>query len=404
MARDDDVGGGQDPSPAALDGGLVGAEGIDLGRPVRMPPEVGEGIRRVVGFDDERRVLLGVTGGQPELGLRGEVIAVALVVQPQVVAVAGPEVDDFRVRKERDVDRVVRVVMTQEDVGHGLGRDAERGERIGDQRSTGHHPGIGHDEGVAVTDQGDARAHSLVGVARVKQVDGGHGPIVPAAGRSVAPVAARAMTTRARPPRCDTRAMTDERPADLVLTGGRIATMDAARSWASALAVRDGRIVAVGPETAVRGYIGPSTRVIDLRGRTVTPGFQDAHVHPVHGGIAMLRCDLHEDARSGPGYDKIEAYARAHPDEPWIRGGGWSMAAFEGGTPRREDLDRIVPDRPAFLTNSDGHGAWVNTRALELAGVDGDRRRTRPTAVSSATPTATPRARSTRAPWTWSRG
>ncbi len=182
-------------------------------------------------------------------------------------------------------------------------------------------------------------------------------------------VAARAMPARRRPIRCDTRAMTDDRPADLVLTGGRIATMDAARSWASALAVRDGRIVAVGPDATVRAHVGPSTRVIELRGRTVTPGFQDAHVHPVHGGLAMLRCDLHEDAESGPGYDKIEAYARSHPDEPWIRGSGWYMAAFEGGTPRREDLDRIVPDRPVFLTNRDGHGAWVNTRALELAGV-----------------------------------
>ena len=83
----------------------------------------------------------------------------------------------------------------------------------------------------------------------------------------------------------------------------------------------------------------------------------------------MLRCDLHADEQSGPGYDLIEAYARSHPDEPWIRGGGWYMAAFEGGTPRREDLDRIVPDRPVFLTNRDGHGAWVNSKALELAGI-----------------------------------
>ena len=158
-------------------------------------------------------------------------------------------------------------------------------------------------------------------------------------------------------------------PADLVLRGGRIATMDAARSWATALAVRDGRLVAVGPDASVRAHIGPSTRVIELRGRTVTPGFQDAHVHPVHGGLAMLRCDLHADAQSGQGLDVIAAYAEAHPDESWIRGGGWYMAAFEGGTPRREDLDRIVPDRPAFLTNRDGHGAWVNSRALELAGV-----------------------------------
>jgi predicted amidohydrolase YtcJ len=166
--------------------------------------------------------------------------------------------------------------------------------------------------------------------------------------------------------------MTIDHPADLVLRGGRVATMDAARSWASALAARDGRIVAVGPDSAMTSLIGTQTRVIELRGRTVTPGFQDAHVHPVHGGLAMLRCDLHADAQSGPGLDIIEAYARSHPDETWIRGGGWYMAAFEGGTPQREDLDRVVPDRPAFLTNRDGHGAWVNSKALELAGITAD--------------------------------
>jgi hypothetical protein len=163
--------------------------------------------------------------------------------------------------------------------------------------------------------------------------------------------------------------MSDERAADLVLTGGRLATMDAARRWATAMAVRDGRIVAVGTDAAVAPYIRPSTRVITLRGRTVTPGFQDAHVHPVGAGVDMGRCDLHEDAQSGPGLDLIAAYAAANPDEPWIRGSGWYMAAFEGGTPRREDLDRIIPDRPVFLTNRDGHGAWVNTKALEIAGI-----------------------------------
>lgn len=166
--------------------------------------------------------------------------------------------------------------------------------------------------------------------------------------------------------------MTTDQPADLILRGGRIATMDPARSWATALAVRGERIVGLGLDGDVEGLVGASTRVIELRGRTVTPGFQDAHVHPVHGGLGMLRCNLYEDAQSGPGYDKIETYARTHPDAPWIRGGGWYMAAFEGGTPHREDLDRIVPDRPVFLTNRDGHGAWVNSKALELAGITAD--------------------------------
>ncbi len=163
-----------------------------------------------------------------------------------------------------------------------------------------------------------------------------------------------------------------DRPADLVLRSGRIATMDAARRWVSTLAVRGGRIVALGADRDTAGYVGPSTRVIELRGRTATPGFQDAHVHPVRGGLGRLRCELH-DTRGREAYLAVIAeYARSHPDEAWIRGGGWYMDDFPGGTPRREDLDAIVPDRPVFLTNRDGHGAWVNSRALEMGGVTAD--------------------------------
>jgi predicted amidohydrolase YtcJ len=163
--------------------------------------------------------------------------------------------------------------------------------------------------------------------------------------------------------------MATDRPADLALLGGRIATMDAARSWASALAVRDGRVAAVGPDDNVRRQIGSRTRVIELRGRTVTPGLQDAHVHPVHGGLTMLRCNLHEARGKDEVLDAVAAYAWAHPDLPWITGGGWYMADFPGGTPRREDLDRIVADRPVALTVRDGHVVWANTRALEVSGI-----------------------------------
>ena len=160
--------------------------------------------------------------------------------------------------------------------------------------------------------------------------------------------------------------------ADLVLSGGRIFTADGAGSWARALAVRNGRIAAVGPDADAMALAGPQTRVIDLRGRTVTPGFGDAHVHPTHGGLARLRCELHE-ARGLDAYlEIIAAYAAANPGAAWILGGGWSLADFPGGVPRREDLDRVVPDRPVFLPNRDGHDAWVNTLALELAGITRD--------------------------------
>lgn len=160
--------------------------------------------------------------------------------------------------------------------------------------------------------------------------------------------------------------------ADLVFANGAVYTVDAARSWARSVAVKDGRIVAVGTDDAVAALIGPGTEVVDLRRRMLLPGFQDAHVHPVGGGLEMRQCDLNELATAESYLDAIGAYARAHPDVPWIQGGGWSLDAFPGGLPTAQALDAVVADRPVFLPNRDGHGAWVNSAALALAGVTRD--------------------------------
>lgn len=159
------------------------------------------------------------------------------------------------------------------------------------------------------------------------------------------------------------------RPADLVFVNGAVYTVDAAQRWARAVAARGGRIVAVGTDDDVGDLVGPKTEVHDLKGRMLLPGFQDAHCHPPSAGLQMIQCDL-SDAYTGAEYERIvRRYAVDHPDEEWIQGGGWSMDAFPGGTPTRDVLDRLVPDRPAFLPNRDGHGAWVNSKALELAGI-----------------------------------
>ncbi len=158
--------------------------------------------------------------------------------------------------------------------------------------------------------------------------------------------------------------------ADLVLRGGAVHTVDPLQPAAQAVAVGAGRIAAVGSDAEMVARIGPRTRVVELRGRTVLPGFQDAHVHPMIGGLARLRCELHDSHGRETYLAIVRDYAQQRPDVEWITGGGWSMDDFPGGTPRREDLDRVVPDRPVFLPNRDGHGAWVNSRALELAGVD----------------------------------
>ncbi len=157
--------------------------------------------------------------------------------------------------------------------------------------------------------------------------------------------------------------------ADLAFVNGDVYTVDPARPWARAVAVSEGRIVAVGDDEEIREVVGPETEVVDLAGRALFPGFQDAHVHPASGGLEMLRCNL-SDAYTVDAYlEMVAEYAAANPGLEWITGGGWYMDAFPGGNPPAAALDRVLPDRPAYLSSRDGHTAWVNTRAFELAGV-----------------------------------
>ncbi|MFJ8014996.1 amidohydrolase [Streptomyces sp. NPDC096339] len=156
--------------------------------------------------------------------------------------------------------------------------------------------------------------------------------------------------------------------ADLVFTGGPVLTMDPARTRATSLAVTGARIAAVGHDE-VRELIGPRTEVVDLAGRLLLPGFQDAHIHAVGGGAELAECDLSEAVDVDVYLERIRAYAQTHPEREWITGGGWSMESFAGGLPTRQLLDSVVPDRPVLLANRDHHGAWANTRALELAGL-----------------------------------
>jgi predicted amidohydrolase YtcJ len=156
-------------------------------------------------------------------------------------------------------------------------------------------------------------------------------------------------------------------PADLVLRGGRVYTVDAARSWAEAVAVKDGRLVYVGSTRGAAAHVGPRTKVVELGGRLVVPGFVDAHIHPVSGGVELGQCNLNDlpDARSI--LDKVRQCAAEKPGTGWLVGGGWSLTAFPGGAPTRQALDAVLAARPVFLSSADGHSAWVNTKALALA-------------------------------------
>ena len=158
--------------------------------------------------------------------------------------------------------------------------------------------------------------------------------------------------------------------ADLVILGATVETMVEGGRPADAVAATGGRIVQVGSSAGVRELVGPSTRTIELDGETLLPGFQDAHIHPIEGGLLARSCDLHDLADAAAYLDAIAAYATAHPERDWVTGSGWSLPAFPRGEPSRELLDAIVPDRPVFLYSDDGHCAWVNSRALAIAGID----------------------------------
>src|SRR5258708_2252497 len=171
--------------------------------------------------------------------------------------------------------------------------------------------------------------------------------------------------------------------ADVIFEGGAIYTADPSGRRmiratatdgrpATAVAVADGTIAAFGAATdaAFAGLRGPITERVDLNGRALLPGFQDAHAHPAFAGVTMVGCNLIGAATLDEAISRIEAYVAAHPDKEWISGSGWRMEWFERGTPSRQQLDQLTGGRPAFLLNRDGHGGWANTRALERAGFD----------------------------------
>lgn len=158
--------------------------------------------------------------------------------------------------------------------------------------------------------------------------------------------------------------------ADLVLTGGVVVTLDKALPRARAVAVRDGRIVAVGTDAEIEKHVGPATRRIALAGRAVFPGLTDAHVHVESMGEALESLDLTGADSLAEAVRRITEHARAMPPGEWILGRGWDQNDWpEKRFPRASDLATAAGGRPVFLSRVDGHAAWVNAEALSRAGL-----------------------------------
>lgn len=184
-------------------------------------------------------------------------------------------------------------------------------------------------------------------------------------GRRIAALAGLAFLAAGGPAAAET--------AELILTNARAYTVEAARPWAEAVAIRDGRILAVGTAAEVARLAGPDTRTVDLGGRLLMPAFGDAHVHPVFGGMAYSRCSLHS-GRSVEDYARlIRACIDAHPGDGAVYGVGWEDGLFPPhGVPHKSVLDAISTERALVFESTGGHSYWLNSRALELAGIDRD--------------------------------
>jgi predicted amidohydrolase YtcJ len=158
-------------------------------------------------------------------------------------------------------------------------------------------------------------------------------------------------------------------PADLVILNGRVFNGDSDLGPNQAVAVRGTTIAAIGPTAEIARLQGPATTVIDARGGLVAPGFNDAHLHLLSGGFTLGHVDLAGLTSLEAIQQTIRTFAGAHPESTWVEGFGWPYAPFPGSSPTAAQLDAAVADRPAAMNCYDGHSLWVNTRALEAAGI-----------------------------------
>ncbi len=166
-------------------------------------------------------------------------------------------------------------------------------------------------------------------------------------------------------------AQSNTEKADVLIVNGKVYTA-AGGAFQEAVAIRGNRILQVGNTREILNLRGPKTEIIDAQGSAVVPGFNDIHTHLLQGGLGLANVRLDGARTLQAIQDRIQAFAKAHPERAWIQGMGWGYEAFPGNLPTREELDAVVPDRPAVLQCFDGHSVWVNSKALALAGINKD--------------------------------
>jgi len=162
-------------------------------------------------------------------------------------------------------------------------------------------------------------------------------------------------------------------PAEILIVHAKVYTLDPQKPWAQAVAIRHGKIQAIGRDEEVERYRGIGTKRIDAGGKLVFPGFTDCHVHFLSGSLGLDRVHLEGSKDVAELQKRLREYAAQHPGTDWIQGRGWNYAMFGSATlPDKKYLDELFPDRPVFLKGFDGHTYWANSVALSLAGIGKD--------------------------------
>ncbi len=161
--------------------------------------------------------------------------------------------------------------------------------------------------------------------------------------------------------------------ADVVYTSGRIYTVDEAQPWAEAVAIKDGRFLAVGSIADIGDLQGENTETVDLGGSFVMPGIIDLHVHPFMTPLFnVINLDFSDPTNVDTMLAELKGFAEEHPEKEWIRAGSYGLGVFPDENPSKELLDEVIPDRPVIVIDQTGHNYWVNSRALDRAGIDAD--------------------------------
>src|SRR6266478_3692108 len=158
--------------------------------------------------------------------------------------------------------------------------------------------------------------------------------------------------------------------ADTIIARGKVFTGNSEQPWAEAIAIHDGKIIAVGDEQSIFKLRSATTQVIEAGGHLVLPGFVDCHIHFIDGSLSLGRVNLAGAKDVADIQQRLRDYASKHPGKDWILGRGWNYAMFGSETlPHKKYLDEIFPDRPVLLEGYDGHTYWANSKALALAGI-----------------------------------